>query len=124
MNFRSPLSRARGVGSAGHGSHHWGMQRFSAVALLPLALWFVFSLGSMDDIGYEGILAWLSLPWVPALLVLFFACAYYHASLGIQVVFEDYVADEFLRQTLIIVSKLILLLMAVFTIVSILVTAL
>ena len=124
MKFRSPLSRARGLGSAGHGSGHWSMQRFTAIALVPLALWFLFSLGSMGSVGYEAILAWLSLPWVPALLVLFFACAYFHASLGIQVVIEDYFADEFWRNALIIVSKLILLLMAASTIVSILITAL
>jgi succinate dehydrogenase / fumarate reductase membrane anchor subunit len=124
MNYRSPLSRARGLGSAGHGLHHWTLQRFSAIALIPLALWFAFSLASLDGFSYESFLDWMEHPWVPALTTLFFAIAYYHASLGIQVVIEDYVSNEMTRGALLIVVKLFLLLMAVSTIVSVLVTAL
>lgn len=124
MNYRSPLSRARGLGSAGRGSHHWGVQRISAVALAPLTLWLVFSLASMDGLAYYDFVDWLSRPWACALALLFFGCAYYHASLGIQVVIEDYFPDEFVRNALILLAEGVLLLMAVTTMVSILVTAL
>jgi succinate dehydrogenase / fumarate reductase, membrane anchor subunit len=124
LNYRSSLSRARGWGSAKHGSHHWALQRFSAVALIPLSLWFVFSVGNLQDISYAGLTEWLANPWVPVLLCLFFACAYYHAALGLQVVIEDYVASEFARNALLIIIKLLLLLMAVSTLVSVLLTAL
>ncbi len=124
MNYRSPLSRARGLGSAGAGVHHWHVQRLSALALVPLTLWFLFSIGTMDSFDYESFVAWMSRPWVCALLVLFFGAAYYHAALGIQVVVEDYVSDEFVRNAVIIVVKGLLLLMGVTTIVSVLATAL
>lgn len=124
MNYRSPLSRARGLGSAGEGVHHWRVQRFSAIALAPLTLWLLFSLGTMDSFTYEAIASWVARPWVCALLVLFFAAAYYHASLGIQVVIEDYIGDELVRHALILAVKGMLLLMGVTTVVSVLVTAL
>ncbi len=124
MNYRSSLSRARGWGSAGRGSHHWSMQRTSAIALLPLTLWLVFSLGSFESMDYTVFTQWISRPWVPALLSLFFACAYYHAALGIQVVVEDYVHGESIRVASLMIIRLVLLLMAVSTIVSVLITAL
>lgn len=124
MNYRSPLSKARGLGAAGQGVHHWTVQRFSAIALVPLALWFAFSLGSLAPLDYDAFRDWLSQPWVPVLLVLFFGAAYYHASLGIQVVVEDYVHSEFMRNATIVGVKLVLLLLATSTIISILTTAL
>ena len=124
MNYRSPLSRAKGLGSSGDGVHHWRVQRISAIALGPLALWFVFSMSSMYGAGYAEFVEWLSLPWVPVLLTLFFGCAFYHASLGLQVVVEDYVHDELFRNAALIGIKLLLLLLAVSTIVSVLSVAL
>ncbi|GJL82036.1 MAG: succinate dehydrogenase membrane anchor subunit [marine bacterium B5-7] len=124
MNYRTPLARARGLGSAGEGAHHWRIQRISAIALLPLSLWFALSLGSLDSLDFDVVTAWLSKPWVPALLSLFFATAYYHAMLGLQVVIEDYVHGELVRNTLLIGVKLLAALMAVSTIISILRVAL
>ena len=124
MNYRSPLHRARGWGSSGHGSAHWRLQRLSAIALLPLGLWFVFDFANQMPWGYQAMMDWLSNPWVPPLLSLFLACGFYHASLGVQVVIEDYVHDEFVRNAVLIVIKLIMLLLAVSSIVSILIAAL
>jgi succinate dehydrogenase / fumarate reductase membrane anchor subunit len=123
MGYRSPLSRARGLGSAGEGVHQWRAQRFSALALVPLSLWFVFSLVSLDGVYYEDFVDWLANPWVPALLSLFFGTAYYHAYLGVRVVIEDYVGDQFARGALIVGVALGFALLAVCTIVSILVMA-
>ncbi len=124
MNYRSPLSRAKGLGSSGDGVHHWRVQRISAVALVPLTIWFVFSLAGLVGADYHEFVDWLSRPWVPVLAVLFFGCAYYHASLGLQVVIEDYVHDELVRNVTLVVVKLTLMLLAVSTVVSILAVAL
>jgi succinate dehydrogenase / fumarate reductase membrane anchor subunit len=93
-NLRSPLGRARGLGSAKDGTHHFWVQRVSAVALVPLALWFVFALATLGDAGYDGARAWVGHPAVAVVLVLLIAAALYHSVLGVQVVIEDYVANE------------------------------
>lgn len=120
MNYRSALSKARGQGPSGHGGSHWSMQRFSAIALLPLTLWFLFSFSNVMPLTYHGFAQWLGQPWVPVLLCLFFACAYYHAYLGLQVVLEDYVHGKFASTFSLIIVKLLFLLFAVSTIVSVL----
>jgi succinate dehydrogenase / fumarate reductase membrane anchor subunit len=124
LNYRSPLHRARGWGSSGHGSSHWKFQRLSAIALGPLGLWFVFAFAGQSPWEYQSIISWLSNPWVPQLLCLFLACGFFHASLGLQVVIEDYVHDEFIRNASLIVVKLTLLLLAVSSIISVLIAAL
>lgn len=94
MSYRSPLGRARGLGSAKQGTHHFWVQRVSAVALIPLSLWFVFSLARLDAGNFEAVRWWIQAPSVAVALVLFIAAALYHSMLGVQVVIEDYVAHE------------------------------
>lgn len=113
MSLRSPLSQARGLGSAKDGVHHWWVQRVSAVALIPLVLWFVYSVAAHAGAPYAEVLAWVAQPWVAVLLVLFIATACYHAALGMQVVYEDYVGGEFAKIATIVVTKLLLALLAV-----------
>lgn len=105
MSLRSPLSRARGLGSAKEGVQHFWAQRLTAVALVPLALWFVFSLAQLDGVDYESVRYWVSYPAVAVTLILFLAVAYYHAALGIQVVIEDYVGHEGWKLVLVVGSK-------------------
>jgi succinate dehydrogenase / fumarate reductase membrane anchor subunit len=107
MSLRSPLSRARGLGSAKHGVHHFWVQRVSAIALIPLALWFVFSIAMLAAKGgsFESVRYWASYPSVAVTLVLFLAAAAYHSMLGVQVVIEDYVAGEGWKITALLLSK-------------------
>ena len=107
MSLRSPLSQARGLGSAKDGVHHWWMQRLTAIALVPLSLWFVFSIARYHVADYPTMLAWLHNPYVAVALVLYFTSAFYHSALGVQVVIEDYVATEWLKIGSIVVVKLV-----------------
>jgi succinate dehydrogenase / fumarate reductase membrane anchor subunit len=94
MDLRSDLARARGLGTAKDGTGHWWAQRVTAVALLPLGLWFVFcavSWGSMDLAAFK---AWLNQDGNLLLMVLFVGTLFYHMQLGIQTVIEDYVHGE------------------------------
>jgi succinate dehydrogenase / fumarate reductase membrane anchor subunit len=97
MSFRTPLGRALGLGSAKGGTSHWWGQRVSALALIPLSLWFAISVLQLSRADYVVVIDWLHTPWVAVLLALFLATIFYHAYLGLQVVFEDYVHLEWLK---------------------------
>ncbi|WP_420465243.1 succinate dehydrogenase, hydrophobic membrane anchor protein [Panacagrimonas sp.] len=124
MSLRSPLGHARGLGSAKDGTHHFWVQRVSAVALVPLSLWFVFSLARLGGAGYEQVLWWVSYPAVAVTLVLFIGAALYHSMLGVQVVIEDYVGNEAAKITALLLSKFFHLVVAVASIFAVLKIAL
>jgi succinate dehydrogenase / fumarate reductase membrane anchor subunit len=94
MSLRSPLSRVLGLGSAKDGTAHWWAQRVTAVALVPLALWFVFSLLTLPDFEYETVRTWLSVPITGFLSVLLVGVMSYHSYLGTIVIIEDYVGSS------------------------------
>ena len=106
MSLRSPLSQARGLGSAKDGVQHWWMQRLTALALIPLSLWFVFSVARYHVADYPTMMAWLHNPYVAIALVLYFIAVFYHSALGVQVVIEDYVGTEWLKIASIVLMKL------------------
>ncbi|KAF0104679.1 MAG: succinate dehydrogenase membrane anchor subunit [Rhodospirillaceae bacterium] len=106
-DLRSPLNRARGLGSAKSGVHHFWMQRLTAVALIPLVIWFAVSLVMLSGADYGMARAWLSSPFVMVLLILTICIGLYHGQLGIQVVIEDYVHNEGVKLALIVAVKFI-----------------
>lgn len=88
---RSPLAIAIGLGSARAGSAHWWAERVSAVALVPLALWFVASIIAHSGDDHAAFTAWLGTPLVSAAMILLLIALFHHTALGLQVVIEDYV---------------------------------
>ena len=94
MSLRSPLSRVLGLGSAKDGTAHWWAQRVTAVALVPLTVWFVFSLLTLPDFDYETVRTWLSVPVTGFLAVLLVGVLSHHSYLGTIVIVEDYVASS------------------------------
>jgi succinate dehydrogenase / fumarate reductase membrane anchor subunit len=94
MSLRSPLSRVLGLGSAKDGTAHWWAQRVTAVALVPLTVWFVFSLLTLPDFDYETVRTWLSVPVTGFLAVLLVGILSYHSYLGTIVIVEDYVTSS------------------------------
>lgn len=120
MKLRSPLAKVRGLGSAKDGTHHWWAQRLSAIALIPLSLWFIYSLVSMTTLDYMAAIGWLQTPVTSTLLILFVFALFYHAQLGMQVVIEDYVGNEILKIISIILLKFIMVFAGLAGIVAIL----
>lgn len=120
-NLRTPLGRARGLGSAKNGLHHWWVQRLTALALVPLTVWFVASIVGLVGASYEDVRLWLQGPVNVTAMVLFLAVALHHAHLGVQVVLEDYVASHGLRVASVIIVKLLCYGLAALGIVSTLV---
>ncbi len=120
MSLRTPLGRVRGLGSAKEGVSHWWAQRVSAVALVPLAVWFSASLLKVGRADHATMKAWVGQPWNTALLVLLLAAVFWHAKLGLQVVVEDYVHREGSKLAALLAIKLVLALLATVSIVSVL----
>lgn len=91
QNMRSPLACAIGLGSAKEGAGHWRAQRVSAIALVPLTLWFVASILAHTGSDYATFIAWLKTPFASILMILLLIALFHHTALGLQVVIEDYV---------------------------------
>ena len=91
---RSPLGRARGRGSARAGSHHWWAQRLTAVALVPLTLWFIWSVIRLAGAAQGDVETWLASPTQLALMLCLIVATFHHLQLGLQVVIEDYVHED------------------------------
>ena len=122
MNLRNPLATARGLGSAKSGTGHWWAQRVSALALIPLSLWFAVSVLRLVRADYVVIIVWLHAPTTAVLLSLFLAVLLYHAYLGVQVVVEDYVHTEWRKIATLLLIKFACILLAaagVFTVLRI-----
>ena len=105
--MRSPLGRAIGLGSAKEGVDHWWAQRITAIALVPLSLWFVSAAIGLVGADLDTVQNWVSLPLPAILLILLLIAMLYHLSLGLQVVIEDYVHGEFPKLGLIVVLRLL-----------------
>ncbi len=120
MIRRTPLGRVRGLGSAKEGTEHFWAQRLTAIALVPLALWFVASLAVYTGADHATAKSWLAEPFSAVVMVLLVVTGFHHAQLGLQVVIEDYVSTEWIKVLSIIVVKLGALALGVAAIFSVL----
>ena len=91
MSLRTPMRRVLGSGSAKGGVHHWWVQRLTAVALVPLSVWFAVSLLALPSFDHATVAAWMRQSPTALLLILLVLVAAWHSRLGLQVVVEDYV---------------------------------
>ena len=94
---RSQLGRVRGLGAARSGVEHWWRERITAIALVPLSVWFVISILSMLGADQGVVAAWASHPVNAVLLLALIVMTFHHTALGLQVVYEDYIDSAGLR---------------------------
>lgn len=106
MTYKTDRARVSGLGSAGHGTHHWWLQRITAVALLPLAVLFVVPFARALGGEHRDVLALYAHPFHAIVAVLFIAVAFRHLALGLQVVIEDYVQGKAWRTGLLMGNTL------------------
>lgn len=104
-SIRTPLGHARGLGSSRQGAHHWWMQRVSAVALVPLSLYWLTCLPEMTTGTHAQFIGWIGSPMVAILAILFIITSFYHAALGLQVIIEDYITSEGLKLSALILNN-------------------
>lgn len=88
----TPLKKAKGKGSAHDGLHHWVVQRVTAVALIPLSVWFVYSVVSLIGASHADAVLFLKNPVNAFLMLAVIIAACWHSALGLQVIIEDYIS--------------------------------
>jgi succinate dehydrogenase / fumarate reductase membrane anchor subunit len=118
--LRTPLGRVRGLGAAKDGVGHWWVQRLTAVALVPLILWFVASIVGLVGADHAAFVAWLSRPFNAVLMTVLLIAGFHHLQLGLQVVIEDYVHHEAAKFAGLVVVKFAAALLALAGIFSVL----
>ncbi|MDP1630185.1 MAG: succinate dehydrogenase, hydrophobic membrane anchor protein [Caulobacter sp.] len=124
QSFRTPMSRARGLGSAKHGVGHFIADRVSGLALIPLSIWAAFAGLKVAAGGYDMAIEWLSSPLNAVLLGLFMVAGFIHLRLAIQVVVEDYVEGFVSKSALLILNYFVCVLGAALGVFAILKVAL
>jgi len=115
MQYRSDTKRVKGLGTAKHGFGHWWMQRLTAVFMIPLGIWFMYSLMSMENTSADSLIMWLNDPMSAVLMALWTITVVYHATLGLQVIIEDYISGKKLALTLLVLLKFAMVIMLVAT---------
>ncbi|MBV1800357.1 succinate dehydrogenase, hydrophobic membrane anchor protein [Siccirubricoccus sp. G192] len=116
--LRSQLKRVRGLGSAHSGSGTWWAERLTSIALVPLTLWFIVSVISLEGATRADVFAWLHAP-VPLVLILCMVVAtFWHMEQGLRVVIDDYVRSDVLRIAMLLLSRGVCIVAALLCVVS------
>jgi succinate dehydrogenase / fumarate reductase membrane anchor subunit len=123
-SYRTPLGRARGLGSAKHGAGHWLSERVSAIALVPLVIWMVYGILRLSAGDYGFAVHWIQDPLNATLTVLTFAISFWHMHSGVRVVVEDYIHKTLTKSVLLLINLFICGLAGALAIFSILKVAL
>lgn len=123
MELRSSLGRARGLGSAKEGVGHWWAQRVTAIALVPLSIWFVFAAISLIGADYETFRGWISVFGNAVLMIVLVGTLFYHGYLGMQVVIDDYVHGDAARVVALLSTRFVLFLLAISCILAVVLLA-
>ena len=105
MSMRTPLRQVRGLGSARSGTEHFWHQRLTAMANIPLTIGFVVVVASLRGRNHAAVGQILGSPFVAVLMLLFILSATIHMRIGMQVIIEDYVHDDFAKFTLLIANS-------------------
>lgn len=117
---QSCLKKVMKMQTKSHGVVHWKLQRISAIAMIPLIIWFVSSLVFSLINGYDQSINWLQSPLNATGMILLFGTLYFHAASGLQVVVEDYVHNKGLKIMSLIIIKLLSVLLGVLSILCVL----
>ena len=124
VSYRTPLGRARGLGSAKHGAGHWVSERVTANALVPLTVWAVYGVLRLAAGDYGLAVHWIQDPLNATLAVITLAISFWHMHAGMRVIVEDYIHKALTKTTLLLINLFVCGLVGALAIVSILKVAL
>lgn len=120
-HYRSNLKVVRGLGAAHDGTHHFWVERISALALVPLTVWFMINLvGQLVTADRVATATWFAQPMHAILMAIFAVLMFVHSRLGVQVIIEDYVHCEGKKLALLLLNKTLHLLLGAGTVFAIL----
>lgn len=111
--MRTPLSRARGLGSTNEGGNHWMIQRLTSIALIPLTIWFVISVVGLVGADYGVYSNWIGKLGNLVMMTLFVIMLFHHAQQGVCEVIHEYIHHKPLQWSLVIASKFLALVLGV-----------
>lgn len=111
-DFRTPLARVRGLGSAREGTEHFWRQRLTSIAAIPLSIFLIVTAIAAAGSDYATARAMLASPWMalPMLLTVLVFCV--HMRLGMQAIIEDYVHGEGARVACLMLNSFFVALIA------------
>jgi succinate dehydrogenase / fumarate reductase, membrane anchor subunit len=118
--LRTPIAKVRGLGSAKDGTSHFWYERLTAAALVPLVIWFVWSLIGVAGASHTDVIAWIGAPVNAVLLILLLLIMLWHSLLGLQVIVEDYVHIGWLKLATLILFRFAHLLLAAIAVYAVL----
>jgi len=104
VSYRTPLGRARGLGSAKHGAGHWLSERVTAIALVPLVVWAVYGVLRLSAGDYGFAVHWIQDPLNATLTVLTLVISFWHMHAGLRVVVEDYIHKALSKSVLLLLN--------------------
>jgi succinate dehydrogenase / fumarate reductase membrane anchor subunit len=118
--IRTPLGRARGLGSSKHGVGHFIAQRVTAIALVLLVVWALAASLQMAHGDYDSAVKWLASPVNAGLASLLAFAAFWHMQLGMRTIIEDYIARPPTKAVLLVLNVFVAWLGGALTILAIL----
>ena len=118
--MRSQLGRARGVGAAKSGIHHWWVERVTGIALVPLTVWFVYAVLHLLGAPQAAVHRFVASPVNTVMLLATVAMTFHHMQLGLQVVMDDYISSQAWQSIAILLNKAVALMLGLLCAVSIL----
>lgn len=113
-DFRTPEAKIMGMGPSRSGAAIWWAQRMSALALIPLVIWFVlFIFSAVKFRSSDELMAVFSSPFPTIIFALFLGIGLYHGNIGMKEIIEDYVHNHALKYSLIILVNFVSLASAI-----------
>jgi succinate dehydrogenase / fumarate reductase membrane anchor subunit len=108
--IRTPLARARGLGSAKSGTEHFWLQRMTAIANIVLVVIVMAQIAQLIGADHAAVKASLKNPLLSMPLLLLVLSGMVHMRLGMQTIIEDYVSSEGCKLALLMLNTFFVIL--------------